>query len=81
MSDDVRIVAWLRYSKFKYVTDKKIEIKLPRNVSTKFVTAAFIESENYLEGWMLQQHPNPNVDCHAILFSGHKLDIPHTLFP
>ena len=74
-------MAWLRYNRFKYVADKKIEIKLPTNVSTKFVTAAFIESENYLDGWMLQQHPHPNVDCHAILFSGHKLDIPHKLFP
>lgn len=50
---------------------------LPRKVTAKFVTAVFIESEDYIE----EQRRNLenrslqycNVDCEAILFAGKKL--------
>ena len=69
-SRDVRPLAWMSFYRHKYARARPIEIILPRTVSTKFVTAAFIESENYLEGIELMMHPHPNVDCQSILFSG-----------
>ena len=41
---------------------------------TKFVTAVFIESENYLDADDTE-HPLPNVDVQSILFSGKKVII------
>ena len=73
----VRPLAWVSFYRHENARARPIEIVLPRSVSTKFVTVAFIESENYLEGIELMMHPRPNVDCQSIIFSGQKLNIPH----
>ena len=54
---DVRLLSWLSFYRHKHARALPIEIILPKTVSTKFVTVAFIESENYLEGIELMMHP------------------------
>ena len=54
---------------------------LPKKVTTKIITAVFIEPENYLEDFNDQDHPRPNVDVQCILFSGKKLVIDPELLP
>ena len=56
------------------------EFKLPKNVTTKFITAVFIEPENYLPADD-HEHPEPNVDVQSILFSGKKVTIDADLAP
>ena len=63
VNQEPRLVSWVSFYRHKYARSAPLEICLPRAVTTKFVTAVFIESENYLEGIELQMHPLPNVDC------------------
>lgn len=53
-----------------------MEFHLPRTVTTRFVSAVFIESENYLAEDEVNQHPVCNVDVQSIVFSGKKIRVP-----
>ena len=53
---------------------------MPKQVTTKFVTAALIESENLIPLRLREHYPEPNVDCTQVLFSGNRLQIPELLF-
>ena len=52
---------------------------LPKKVAAKYVTAAMIEPENYLQEFGDDQHPNPNIDLAAILLYGSITKIPEDL--
>ena len=58
----------------------EVDVFLPRPFTTKYVTAAFIESQNLIPEAFRDDYPDPNVDCSSIIFSGHRLKIPSEHF-
>ena len=69
-----RLICWLSMHRISSNRDELLEFLLPHPVTTKFVTAVLVESENYLQVDGDNEHPNPNVDVGAILFSGTTLN-------
>ena len=58
-----RLLAWVSFPRNPGSRAEPLEFHLPRNVTTRFVTAVMIESENYLQlDGDQDAHPVPNVD-------------------
>ena len=72
-----RLLAWVSFPRNAGSRAQPLEFHLPRNVTTRFVTAVMIEPENYLEQDGDDDiHPVPNVDVQGIVFSGKKIKVP-----
>ena len=56
-----------------------LEIKLPKMVSARYVTACMLECENYLEASGDFLHTETNIDIKTIAFKGVRVVVPTEL--
>ena len=71
----VRLIAWI--STFRALARlDDVDAFFPKPITTKFITASFIESENLIHPAHRDLYPDPNVDCAFIKFFGHRLKVP-----
>ena len=72
-SQPQRLVAWASFHRLDQARHETLQFRLPHKVMTRFITAVFIESENYLQADGDEFHPTCNVDVQGILFHGQKV--------